>query len=186
MESLNPANSPLLFRGSFMMLKAIVCFSLLLQLSPAFARQDQAVTASPTIHIYTDQPTAHLGSPIIVKVELLNTTKQPFFAFQAPGGEQGDRYYSVFAVDTKGRAVEKTAYGKRLETGTPIYISRIQRTINPGSSLIDTIDFSLRFKFTQSGTYQLQVERLDPLDPSGKRKLKSNLYQVTVSPSQKQ
>ena len=168
------------------MFKALVCFSLLLQLSPAFALEDQAVTASPTIHTYMDQPTIHLGSPILVKVELLNTTKQPFFAFQAPGGEQGETYYSVFAVDTRGRAVEKTAYGKRSEAGPFAIISRIQRTIHPGSSLHDTIDFNQLFKFTQSGTYQLQVQRSDPLDPAYKRKLKSNLYQVTIESSQKQ
>ena len=156
----------------------------------------EAATKKPafSLTILPVNVAVNVGSPVLVKVTMENTSQQSISVWRDNAPDQGGLVYKVDVWDDKGSLAEETKTGRRLQNHVPpeefarepyvINFSGAEMPLAPGKTITDQVDVSHLFTFGTPGKYVIQFHRFDMHSLSD---VASNKVTVTlVSKQQKQ
>ncbi len=141
-------------------------------------QSDQAVVDTATVRLGASSAVFPTGEPVVLNASMVNTTRHEFTFWVARSGPDTELYYDFVGKDSDGKELARTAYGKWLQAGNMVMISRIQKTLKPDESFGETIDASKIFDISRPGQYSFQVKREYLLNE--KVDIKSNIVTVEV------
>jgi len=110
----------------------------------------------------------HFGQPIIITTVVTNVTDALIpFGYNAELN-LGERDFQVELTDSKGKAVQRTDYGRAVAGDTDFALllgaqSLRQGGINPNAKFVTTMDLTKMFFVNKAGVYKVLVKRENPL-----------------------
>lgn len=130
----------------------------------------EVVSVMPSISLAIKPPSQPVksGSSIPISIALTNASQQPIVIYMDRSLKGELSGYRVFLSDESGKEGKKTDY-QRLLKGEPTSTMMVLRTsefpvlIQPGKSLVLSIDVSELYDLDSPGTYLIYVEREDPV-----------------------
>jgi hypothetical protein len=146
------------------------------------AQSQQPPSPTFSISLHAAQSTAIVGAPVKMDITLTNTSKSVIVVAQDKS-RKGDFTYAISVRDAAQKEAPWTDYHRALNgesTTTPMIIvsGGGPHRLEPGESMVDTLEINDLYDLRMPGKYTVQVERTDS---ASKNLVKSNLVTLTIT-----